>query len=103
MKRVVKIKGYERLFRGSWWFLSAIVLCYLVYSHGMERKLATYERLHSRLEALSVEKERALDERSDLLLQIESQSDPEWVRMTLMKELGMVPDGQVKVFFKQEK
>lgn len=33
------------------------------------------------------------------MLEINSQSDPAWVELMLMKNLGLVPEGQIKVFF----
>lgn len=35
----------------------------------------------------------------NLKRQINSQSDPAWVEMVLKKELGLVPEGQIKVYF----
>ena len=44
----------------------------------------------------------AINTREDLLLQIESQSDPSWTEMLIKKHLGMVPFGQTKVYFDAE-
>lgn len=40
-------------------------------------------------------------EQQELILQIESQTDPAWVEMVLKRNLGLVPEGQVKVYFKK--
>jgi hypothetical protein len=34
-----------------------------------------------------------------LTRQINSQSDPAWIEMVMKKELGLVPEGQVKIYF----
>ena len=39
-------------------------------------------------------------EKNDLDLKINSQSDPAWIELVLMKELGVVPEGKIKVHFK---
>jgi len=39
--------------------------------------------------------------KDDLLVQIESQSDPAWIEMLIKKKLGMVADGQTKVYFER--
>lgn len=34
-----------------------------------------------------------------LLRQINSQNDPAWIELVLKKELGLVPEGQQKIYF----
>ena len=97
-----KEKGYEVAFRKSWWVFLFVALCYLLYSHGMQKKVFTYRELASRFDRLSYQKELVLHERDDLLLQVQSQNDPAWIEMALMKSLGVVPEGQIKVFFKKK-
>lgn len=69
----------------------------------MHEKNIAYQELTRRMNELEMEKAMALSEQEDLKLQIESQSDPAWIQMMLMKGLGMVPDGQIKVYFKTTK
>ena len=52
-----------------------------------------------RLYELQQQKTHALQHQQQLLLQIHSQSDPKWIEMLLKRELGMVQEGQVKVYF----
>ena len=47
-------------------------------------------------------KEFLLEEKEDLKLQINSQKDPAWIELTLMKGLGLVPEGQLKVYFTKD-
>jgi hypothetical protein len=68
----------------------------------MQRKEEEYQILQKRLGDLEVEKKVALENREDLLLQISSQSDPAWIQLMLMKGLGLVPEGQQKVYFKED-
>ena len=99
---VWKEKGYEMAFRKSWWVFLFMALCYLLYSHGMQKKVFTYQDLASRFDRLSHQKELVLQEKEDLLLQVQSQHDPAWIEMALIKSLGVVPEGQIKVFFKKK-
>jgi hypothetical protein len=48
------------------------------------------------------EKCAALQNRELLQLQIVSQSDPSWIEMILMRDLGVVPEGWLKVHFKAD-
>ena len=74
----------------------------MFYSHCLQKKNLDYSELKSRFLELQREKEVALRQREDLLLQINSQSDPAWIQLMLMKGLGVVPEGHVKVYFKKE-
>lgn len=85
-----------------WWVVLFLSLSFALYYHGMQKKLSDQEELKKRMSEFELQRQDLLQEREDLLLQINSQSDPAWVQMTLMKGLGVVPEGQVKVYFKQE-
>lgn len=76
--------------------------CFLIYMQAMQKKGRVAHVLQEQLNMLSGEKEELLAQHEDLVLQIQSQSDPAWIQLTLMKGLGLVPDGQVKIFFQPE-
>jgi hypothetical protein len=97
-----KDKAYEALVLRSWWIFLFLGICYLFYSHGLQKKNLIYSELTNRCLALEQEKKLVLQHKEDLLLQINSQSDPAWIQLTLMKGLGVVPEGQLKVYFKKE-
>jgi hypothetical protein len=42
----------------------------------------------------------AVVENDDLSMQIASQTDPAWVELVLLREMGVVPEGYLKVHFK---
>ena len=97
---IAKEKTIAQNLKQSWWVFLFLAVSSLFYFHGMHSKDIAYRELTRRLSELEKEKVLALNEQNDLKLQIESQSDPAWIQLTLMKGLGMVPDGQVKVYFK---
>jgi hypothetical protein len=86
----------------NWWVIAFIFLCAVLYFHAMREKDLSYLEMAARLRSLEKEKTSAFAEHEELLLQIQSQSDPAWVEMVLKRNLGVVPEGQVKVYFKQE-
>jgi hypothetical protein len=86
----------------SWWVLLFIAGAYIVFAHGMHKKQVAYEEIAQRLDDLKREKREALEEQEDLTLQINSQNDPAYIQMVLMKRLGVVPEGQKKVYFQGE-
>ena len=100
--KTLKEKIYRSLIVRSWWVHLFLVGCYLLYAQGIRKKERTFSDLNVRLEILEREKQEALAVQEDLLLQINSQKDPAWIQMMLMKNLGVVPEGQVKVYFKKE-
>ncbi len=83
----------------SWWVLLFALMCYGFYEQAMVAYQAELNALHYKLEELQLEKEQAQALQDNLKRQINSQSDPEWIELTLMKGLGVVPEGHIKVYF----
>lgn len=92
-------RGKKNIITQSWWVILFISMCSIVYSHASHKKNEVIATLDDHLDALTDEKISLLQEKEDLLLQINSQSDPAWIQLTLMKGLGLVPEGQLKVYF----
>lgn len=82
-----------------WWIVLFAILCFMLFEQGIKNREHDYLKLSQRLAELHQDKEKALTLRENLLLQINSQSDPAWVELILMKELGLVPENHLKVFF----
>lgn len=61
-----------------------------------------YQELSIRYHNLGELKKKASAEQEELMQQINSQSDPLWVQLILMKVLGLVPEGQKKIHFYEE-
>lgn len=55
--------------------------------------------LLNQLNGLKIKIEEAKTHQNYLTRQINSQSDPSWIEMVLKKELGMVPEDQIKIYF----
>ena len=94
-------KRIEKVIFHTWWTVLFVLSCGFLY----ERQLATlnvdFAKLHRQHGDLQRDHAEALALNADLLRQVNSQSDPEWVELTLMKGLGLVPDGHVKVILKR--
>lgn len=94
-----RIKRPERLFVQWWW----VMLCFLglltLYEASSQTRNEEFLSLAAHRELLQKEKAQALARQADLALQVSSQSDPDWVELVLRKGLGLVPEGQKKVFF----
>ena len=86
----------------SGWFFLCLAGAALFYLHFMREKSRTYDEMTLQLHQFEKDKVEALKTHADLMLQIQSQSDPAWVEMVLKRNLGLVPEGQVKVYFHNE-
>lgn len=89
-----------RLFVSKWWWVMALLgILYLLYFQSIKEKRHLIAQLEERIKELNGEKASSLERKDELLLQIGSFDDPAYVEMTLMKQVGVVPEGQTKVFF----
>lgn len=66
-----------------------------------------YHKISLEVEILSAQKyeiaeliKGAQTRKKNLDMQIMSQSDPRWITLTLMRVLGVVPEGETKLYFK---
>lgn len=85
----------------SWWVVAFCVIASALYFHGVAQKKEALYGLGQRLFAMEQEKRSALQKREDLHLRIASQTDPAWIEMILMRDLGVVPEGFLKVHFQK--
>jgi hypothetical protein len=92
-------RGNQGIVAQNWWVLIFISICSVVFLNSSGKKNEIVAALDRHLDALEGEKAALIEENEDLLLQINSQSDPNWIQLTLIKGLGLVPEGQLKVYF----
>lgn len=89
-------------FKSSWWILLFCGGCLGIYAHCMEKKQSEYLDIKEKIKQLELQRDTLAKVQDNLKLQIHSQNDPEWIELTLKKQLGLVPDGQMKVYFKRD-
>jgi hypothetical protein len=87
--------------RENWWVILFFAGSAGVYWQGICEKESIYHDLQTRMSTAQEQLCFASFEREELLRQIRSQSDPEWIELVLMKRLGLVPEGQTKVYFEK--
>jgi len=87
--------------REWWWVCLFLGFSYSAYYSFSSEKSSAYQGLLARLSSLEVSRDLAFYRHEDLKLRIASQNDPYWIEMMLMKALGVVPEGQIKVHFDQ--
>lgn len=67
-----------------------------------QKRDALYQQLTEKIVCLKKDKACALTIQRQLQLQINSQSDPTWIELALIKGLGLTPEDQQKVFFRSK-
>lgn len=89
------------VWRGCWWVIAFCAATGTLHFHFLKEKKNGVRMLAQRLEQMQNEKGLAFQKREDLQLRIASQNDPAWIEMILMRDLGVVPEGFLKVHFKR--
>jgi hypothetical protein len=87
--------------RKWWWVVAFCSLSIFVYFQSIQHKKRAIQELSFRIEEIEREKLDAEKMKEELLLAVASQEDPAWIEMILMRDLGMVPEGWLKVHFKR--
>jgi hypothetical protein len=93
-------KAQEQLLH-SWWVLAFLVAIYCLGLKSFDHKEKSILQLQSHVGFLLDQKRVALGKKQELEKQIASQTDPAYIEMILMKKLGVVPEGNVKICFKK--
>lgn len=87
----------------SWWVILLLMIGFFLYDQTSHHQNKTIAQLEEKLALLTKKKEKAAAIQEDLKLQIISQEDPEYLEMVLIKKLGLIREGQTKIFFPSEK
>jgi hypothetical protein len=90
------------MWRRSWWVIAFCALTTFVYFQALKEKKAAILELAFRLEEMQKEKLMAKVQKEDFQLRLASSNDPAWIEMILMRDLGVVPEGYLKVHFSTE-
>lgn len=85
--------------RWSWVLVFCLVTTF-VYSQSIKRKRALVQEYSFRLSEMDKQQRLVCSELEYLQLKIASINDPDWIELILMRDLGVVPDGYLKVHFK---
>jgi hypothetical protein len=70
------------------------------YLHALKNRNAALQEMAFRFYEMEKERLAISQEKEDLQLRLASQNDPAWIEMVLMREMGVVPEGWIKVHFK---
>jgi hypothetical protein len=98
-KITAAIKKLEYALKTNWWTILFIICSYYCYEQGLKNRNKDFTKLQIQYHSLQNEKKIISTLHEKLVMQVNSQSDPEWLELVLMKGLGLAPEGQIKVLF----
>ncbi len=90
---------YHTLFYHAWWVFVFLFACLIFYERSLQERELLYQKLTEQLAMLQADKQKALFTQQNLRMQIDSQNDPVWLELTLLRVLGLVPEDQQKIYF----
>lgn len=86
-------------FFSNWWVIGCCVLCLIGYIEGIKSRSLMAQELKFKISEIEREIAFASQENEELSLQLASRDDPAWIELVLLKQVGVVPDGFLKVHF----
>lgn len=76
-----------------------LVITAIITERSLKRVSDEKTVLQLKLSALEEKKQMLFKQKLGFIQEINSQSDPAWIELVLMQELGLVPEGYRKVVF----
>jgi len=83
-----------------WWVFTFAIVAYGLYEQAAMKLEKEISNLDKQIESLKSRIEEAKAKHRELALQQESLNDPAWIELTLIRTLGMVPEGYTKVYYR---
>lgn len=97
--KIPRSRLFDEIIIKSWWVVLFFILSYFIFDSAMRNKNRQERSLHLKLEQLNRQIALGHLKHEELLAEIESQKDPEWIELTLRRCLGLCPKGAKKVHF----
>ena len=93
-----KKKSWDFAIVQSWWVFLWILGCGIVYERIAHNLDIEQGKLVDQTQLLRSALKQAESDHAYLLDQVNSQHDPYWIERTLKRRLGLVAEGQIKVY-----
>lgn len=85
----------------NWWMVVFFSFLFLFFWQNSRKTGLIAADLENKLACVVREIGMVTEEKEDLVLQLQSQQDPEWIELVLKRSLGLIPEGQTKVYFEK--
>lgn len=85
----------------SWWVILIALFAFGFYEQSSAKIIKNTKKLKLQIVEIEDAIKIASQKKSELQMQIASQSDPEWIEHVLIKCLGLVPEGYTKIYYEE--
>lgn len=94
-----KSRLFEEVVLKSWWVILFVFLAVFAYEQASLDREKEKKTLLLEVQNLQESIKAAEIREKELELQAKSQEESQWIEMVLMKGLGLVPEGAIKIHF----
>lgn len=104
MKKTTELSTFRHILleiQYSWWVVLIILFCYLSFRQPLIKKELEIRQLQLQRDSYLQQQADLDEENRHLILEISSQNDFDYIELTLKKVLGLVCEGEIKVFFEK--
>ena len=104
MKKTIDLSTFRHIIveiQYSWWVVLVILFCYLSFRQPLLKKELEISQLQAQKNSYLQQQVDLDEENRQLILEISSQNDFDYIELTLKKVLGLVCEGEIKVFFEK--
>ena len=104
MKKTIELSTFRHILleiQYSWWVVLIILFCYLSFRQPLIKKALEIRQLQLQRDSYLQQQSDLDEENRYLILEISSQNDFDYIELTLKKVLGLVSEGEIKVFFEK--
>jgi len=85
-----------------WWVLAFAIVAFGAYEQASHTVVKAIHKLEAKVTDLEAAISTTEKKQEMFQLQAASLSDPAWIELSLMKGLGLVPEGYTKIYFEKE-
>ncbi len=89
----------EEILIKSWWVWAFAILSFSLFEQSSMKLQKEMDFLDSQIVSLEARICNAKNTQEYLKLQVESFNDPAWIECTLIRALGLTPEGYTKVYY----
>ena len=96
-----KIRVFEEIILKSWWTILFFFLSLFAYEQASARKDMELAKLKRKMQKIELAIKQASIKQEDLQRELASVDDDSSIELVLMQKLGLVPEGQTKIYIKE--
>lgn len=102
LRRSGQYRSFTGVLKENWWVFLVFCITFsgCIFATSYQNNLA--QKIQDKINILESKKKLAVEKKDYLQQMIQSKDDPDFISLTLIKVLGVIPEGQKKVIFTPE-